>query len=112
MKNCSWIHIRKGKLTGRTLTASQIVQEPNLDKILQSHIGFRDLERLRTSPDYIQGLRKNLFAIIRQLGLSTFFITLTSAKRLWTPLLKVLYEMNTNALKLPDFSSLQSTRIA
>ena len=45
-----------------------------LDKILQSHIGFRDLERLRTSPDYIQGLRKKLFAMIRQLGPPTFLL--------------------------------------
>ena len=59
VKNSSWIRIRKRKLTGRTLTTNQIIQEPNLDKILQSHIGFRDLERLRTFPYYTQGLRKN-----------------------------------------------------
>jgi hypothetical protein len=103
---------KKRQINGKTLTTSQIVQEPNLDKILQSHIGFRDLERLRTSPDYIQGLRKKLFAMIRQLGPFTFFITLTSAERLWTPLLKALYELNAYALKLPDFSSLEGTHIA
>ena len=78
---------------------------------MQSHIGFSNLERLRTSSDYIQGLRKNLFAMIRQLRPPTFFITLTSAERLWTPLLKALYELNANALKLPDFSSLEGTHI-
>jgi len=112
VKNSSWIRIRKGKLRKKTLTSSQIVQEPNLDKILQSHIDFRDLERLCTSPNYIQGLRKNLFAMIKQLGPPTFFITLTNAERLWTPLLKTLYELNANAIKLPDFSSLEGSRIA
>ena len=57
-RNSSWIQIRKGKLSGSTLTAGQIVEQPNLDKILESHIGFHDLEKLRTSPDYIEELRK------------------------------------------------------
>ena len=56
-----------------------------LDKILQLYIGFCYLERLRTTPHYIQCLKKTLFTMIRKLGRPTFFITLTSAKRLWTP---------------------------
>ena len=88
------------------------MQEPNLDKILQLQIGFRDLERHRTYPDYKQGLKKILFAMIRQLGLPIFLITLTNAELLWTPLLKALYELNASALKLPDLSSLECTHIA
>jgi hypothetical protein len=79
---------------------------------LQSHIGFRELEKLRTSPDYIEGLRKNLFAMIRQLGPPTFFVTLTSAERLWTPLIEALYKLNAKQLNLPDFNNLDSTHIA
>lgn len=112
VKNSGWIRIRKGKLCGRRLTAGQVVEEPNLDKLLQSHIGFRDLEKLRTSPDYVEGLRKNLFAMIRQLGPPTFFITLTSAERLWTPLIEALYKLNSKRLNLPPFDSLESIHIA
>jgi hypothetical protein len=65
VRNSSWIRIHKGKLSWRMLIAGQIAKEPNLDKILQSHIGFRELEKLHTSPDYIEGLRKKLFAMIR-----------------------------------------------
>jgi hypothetical protein len=54
VRNSSWIRIRKDKLSGRMLTASQIAEEPNLDKILRSHIGFHELEKLSTSPDYIE----------------------------------------------------------
>ena len=64
------------------LTTGQIAEEPNLDKILESHIGYCKLEKLQTSSDYVEGIRKNLFAMIRQLGPPTFFVTLTSAKRL------------------------------
>jgi hypothetical protein len=49
------------------LIAGQVAEEPNLDKILQSHIGFHELEKLQTSLDYVEGLRKTLFAMIRQL---------------------------------------------
>ena len=85
---------------------------PYLEKILESHIGFRDLEKLRTSPDYIEGLRKKLFAMIRQLGPPTFFITLTSAERLWNPLIEALYKLNATRLNLPNLKDLDSTHIA
>jgi hypothetical protein len=112
VRNSSWIRILKGKLSGRMLTVGQVAEEPNLDKILQSHIDFRELEKLRTSPDYIEGLRKNLFSMIRQLGPPTFFVTLTSAERLWTPLIEALYKLNAKLLNLPDFTNLDSTHIA
>jgi hypothetical protein len=114
VRNSSWIRIRKGKLSGRMLTVSQVAEEPNLDKILQSHkiLQFHELEKLHTSPDYIEGLRKNLFAMIRQLGPPTFFVTLTSVERLWTPLIEALYKLNAKQLNLPDFTNLDSTHIA
>ena len=62
------------------LTVGQIAEKLNLDKILQSHIGFCELEKLQTSLDYIERLRKTLFAMIRQLGPQTFFVTLISAE--------------------------------
>jgi len=95
-------------LSGRTLTTPQIVEEPNLDKILQSYIGFCDLKRLRTSLDYSQGLRKKLFVMIRQLGPLTFFYYIDKCTTFMDPLLRTLYELNANALKLLDFHSLES----
>jgi len=112
VKNSSWIRIRKGKLNGRTLIAVDVAKEPNLDNILQSYTGFRDLKRLYTSPDYIEGLRKNLFAMIRQLCPPTFFITLTGVERLWTPLIQALFKLNVKHLNLPDFNSLEFIHIA
>ena len=89
----------------------QVVKELNLDKLLQSYIGFCDLKKLQTRPNYVEGLRKKLFAMIRQLGPPTFFIILTSAERLWTPLIEALYKLNATRLNLPDFNSLESVHI-
>jgi len=50
--------------------------------------------------------------MIRQLGPPTFFITLTSAGRLWTPLIQTLYKLNAKHLNLLDFNFLESTHIA
>ena len=52
-----------------------------------------DLSKLRTSPDYLCQLRKNVFAMIRQ-GHPTFFVTFTSAESKWPPLLQCLYDIN------------------
>lgn len=83
-----------------------------MDKILESHIGFCDLEKLRASPHYFEGSRKILFAMIRQLGPPNFSITLTSAERLWTPLIEALYKLNAAILNLPDLNCSESIHIA
>lgn len=77
--SCIWIRIRKGKLKGRTLKARDVKYKPNLEKILQSDIGYTDLKKIRNSPDYLQHLKKNVVAI--QLGPPTFFLTFTSAEQ-------------------------------
>ena len=71
-----------------------------------------DLSKLRTSPDYLSQLRKNVFAMIRQ-GPPTFFVTFTSAESKWPPLLQCLYDINYKkiALKVP-FDKLASKHIA
>ena len=46
IKNSTFIRLRKGKLCGRTLKASNVRAKPNLDKILESFIGFQDLVNL------------------------------------------------------------------
>jgi hypothetical protein len=40
------------------LTIGQIAKELNLVKILESHANFRDLEKLQTSPDYVEEARQ------------------------------------------------------
>jgi hypothetical protein len=95
------------------LKASQVRDQPNLYQIFKSYIGYRDLQALRTLPNYLEGLRKNLFAMIKQLGPPTFFVTLTSAENLWEPLIKALHSLHSKRLNMPDnFEDLQPTHIA
>ena len=64
-------------------------------EILKSPIGYRLLKSIGTSLDYLQNIRKNIFAMIRQLGPPNFFITLTSVEHLWEPLCKALQHIST-----------------
>ena len=69
----------------------------NLKKIFRTLIAYHSLKAIRTSPNYYENMKKNLFAMIRQLGPTTFFVTFTSAEHLWSPLciaLEQLTEIN------------------
>jgi hypothetical protein len=77
--SCLWIRIRKGQLRGRNLLARDVKYKQNFEKILKSDIGYIDFKNIHISPDYLHKIQKNIFAMIRQLGPPTFFVTFTSA---------------------------------
>ena len=93
---CMWVRIRNGQLQGRKLLAKDVKYKVNLEKILKSDIGYIDFKSMRTSPDYLQQNKKTIFAMIRQLGLPTFFITFTSAEHCWDPLVVVMSDLHRN----------------
>ena len=97
--NSIWIRIRKGQLKGRKLVAKDVKTKPNLDRILKSDIGYMDLKTIRTSPDYHQQMRKKLYAMIRQLDPPTFFVSFSSAKNLWEPLMTALRHIRANTTR-------------
>ncbi len=88
----SWVRIHKGKLLGHQLQACDVINKLNLNVILHSDLGYMDLSVLHTSTDYLSQLRKDFFTMIWQSGPPTFFVTFTSAKSKWFPLLKFLYK--------------------
>jgi hypothetical protein len=51
---------------------------------------------LRNSPAYLETKKKDVFAVIRQLGLPTWFLSLSSADTKWVDLLKMLAKINTH----------------
>jgi len=58
-----------------------------------------DLKTIRTSPDYHQQMRKKLYAMIRQLDPPTFFVSFSSAKNLWEPLMTALRHIRANTTR-------------
>jgi hypothetical protein len=65
-------------LLDHVLKANHVSTNVNLDKILKSNLGHKELSRIKTSPYYLDHLCKDVFAMFKQLGPSTFFMTFTT----------------------------------
>jgi hypothetical protein len=59
-------------------------------EIVKSDVGFTDLKALQGSPHYHDGNKSYVFAMLRQMGPPTFFLTNSMADTRWAELLQAL----------------------
>ena len=83
------ICIRKTK-KNQDLTAAYLRSSENVEKLCRLNEGFRIFKDLRGSPPYWEPTKKDLFAMIRRLGIPTWFMSFSSAETRWTHLLQIL----------------------
>ena len=88
--------MRKCKLQGKKYTAAQILDCRTADSIVRLNEGYHVLCNLRGSPPYWEQAKKDLFAMIRQLGLPTWFCSFSAAETKWEPLLRTLGQLVEN----------------
>ena len=81
--------IRRCKHKGKKITASEARNSDYLDKLVNLAEGYYILGQLRNSPAYLEARKKDIFAMIRQLSLPTWFISLSAADTRCTDLLKM-----------------------
>ena len=86
----SQIALRKCKGNNSSLTAGQLKQQGSLERLIHHDEGYKFLRALRGSPPYFEKAKKDLFAMIRQLGPATLFCSFSSAETKWMHLLKIL----------------------
>ena len=86
----SQIALRKNKMGNRTLTAGVLKTTEGLQNLINHDDGFRFLKTLRGSPPYFEKAKKDLFAMIRQLGPASLFCSFSSAETKWNHLLRIL----------------------
>ena len=86
----SQIALRKNKVGNRTLTAGVLKTTEGLQSLINHDDGFRFLKTLRGSPPYFEKAKKDLFAMIRQLGPASLFCSFSSAETKWNHLLRIL----------------------
>ena len=86
----SQIALRKCKGKNRSLTAGQLKQKGILERLVHLDAGFKFLRALRGSPPYFEKAKKDIFAMIRQLGPAILFCSFSSAATQWTHLLRIL----------------------
>lgn len=86
----SQITLRKCKGNNRTLTAGHLKQQGTLERLVHLDEGYKFLRELRGSPPYFEKAKKDISAMIRQLGPATLFCSFSSAETQWIHLLRIL----------------------
>ena len=81
--------VRKVKTKDNRLTAKDVRGDAALDMVHEDK-AYKFLANIRGSPPYFEKVSKELFALIRQLGPATFFVTLSAAETRWLHLLRLL----------------------
>jgi hypothetical protein len=82
--------MRKCKLKDRKLTVREVLSENSVNEIMKLNEGYKVLRKLRGSPPYWERAKKDIYAMIRQLGIPTWFCSFSSAETKWLPLLHCL----------------------
>ena len=86
--------VRRCKKRGKRITAAEARDANYLDKLVNLDEGYYIFRQLRNSPAYLEMRKKDIFAMIRQLSLPTWFMSLSAADTRWTDLLKMLAKLN------------------
>ena len=86
--------VRRCKRRGQRITAAEARDSNYLDKLVNLDEGYYIFRQLRNSPAYLEMRKKDIFAMIRQLSLPTWFMSLSAADTRWTDLLRMLAKLN------------------
>ncbi len=92
---------RKGTLAmkrvqskGNIYTAGQILDESTKSEITRLDEGYYIFRTIRNSPPYLDLCKKDIMAMIRQLGIPQWFMSLSAADTHWTDLIIMLGKLN------------------
>ncbi|XP_062327719.1 uncharacterized protein LOC134028267 [Osmerus eperlanus] len=93
------IAMRKG--SGTELTHKEqpnlLTDAESLKRVLKNDEGYKFLRPIRGTPPFWQSAQKDLFAMIRQLGIPTWFCSFSSADMRWPEMITTLsHEQNKN----------------
>ena len=92
----SQVALRKCQRNSSIITAGQLKQPDALDNMIHHDQGFQFLRAVRGSPPYFEKAKKDIFAMIRQLGSASLFCSFSSAETQWTHLLRILGKLVDN----------------
>ena len=75
---------------GQALTAGVIKSKQVLNQMMQRDDAYRFLKNVRSSPAYFQRVMYDVLGMIRQLGLPTWFLTLSAADMQWPDVIQTI----------------------
>jgi PIF1-like helicase/Helitron helicase-like domain at N-terminus/UvrD-like helicase C-terminal domain len=92
LKQAVSLYLRIGKCEPN-LTAGKMLDAGFVESLITKDSAFKVLCGDRSSPSYWQNKMKQLMAMIRQIGIPTFFLTLSAAETKWNELLVILMKV-------------------
>ena len=89
---CSKVHlaVRRCKIKGKGYTVGYILKDIMGESLVRLDEGYRIFKTIRNSPQYWENQKKEVFAMIRQLGLPTLFLSLSANDLQWSELIIAL----------------------
>ncbi|XP_062584623.1 uncharacterized protein LOC134246317, partial [Saccostrea cucullata] len=72
------------------LTSASFLDSSKMKKMLKKDECYRFLQTIRGSPAYWEKTMRDLFAMLKQLGIPTFFITFSAAERRWSEIIEAI----------------------
>ena len=95
---CSKVHlaVRRCKTNGKGYTAGYILKDNMGKSLVRLDEGYRIFKTIRNSPQYWEHQKKEVFAMIRQLGLPTLFLSLSANDLHWPELIIALGKLVDN----------------
>ena len=95
---CSKVHmaVRRCKTKGKSYTAGYILKDNMGESLVRLDEGYRIFRTIRNSPQYWENQKRDVFAMIRQLGLPTLFLSLSANDLYWPELIVTLGKLVDN----------------
>ncbi|XP_029976984.1 uncharacterized protein LOC115409845 isoform X4 [Salarias fasciatus] len=89
------IALRKGHHGGESsqITSSMLASTDFVNNVLRCDMGYKFLKPIRGTPVFWQRVQKDLFAMVKQLGIPTWFCSFSSADLRWTELMQTFMEV-------------------
>ena len=79
--------VRRNKTKGKKITASMLLDKQQHNNIVKLDEGYYIFRTIRNSPAYFETKKKDVMAMVHQLGIPTIFFSLSAADTKWTNLL-------------------------
>ena len=91
---------------GERITAGDLKNPDKLNQLVQKDHAYRLLKEVRGTPAYWQKVHYEVLAMIRQLGIPTWFLTLSAADMKWPEVIQIIARQYGNFLSEEEVSNL------
>ena len=103
------INIAMRKVSGASLHAglfdkSSTSFRESVQKFVESDSAFRFMNSIKGTPAYWKKFKSEVLAMVKQLGIPTFFLTLSCADLRWNEFIEIIQKLNETEVHFSDLS--------